>query len=281
MIERKSIQETTGNKNSVIQSFYQNIFFFTKEGKTEPNIFDVPEFTTLGGTKDYYGQNPLAIFTNLVKPFIQFSFSGNTSSFGPNVNIIHDVYRVDWETFRGATRELENNEQENEQNQNSTTETIEETDLSGNVISSRVIKRDLRSSINLIKSKNDNSNLKFSNGGNEPSDINQFMLEQSSGDTINGDFEQGNILQNSKELYKKLIQYQLDNPIYSFTGDTTGITGSVYVFEPPQYTKKEGNYKTELFQDRCQYIIDTRFTFPIEQTKGLFDYVTFNPDTQM
>ena len=85
MIIRNSIQETTGTKNNVAQSFYQNIFYDVSEGITSPFVFEIPKYTTNGGTTDYYGQNPLAIFTNLVKPFIRFYFSANTSSFGPDV----------------------------------------------------------------------------------------------------------------------------------------------------------------------------------------------------
>jgi hypothetical protein len=74
------------------------------------------------------------------------------------------------------------------------------------------------------------------------------------------------------------IQAQLDTPIYSITAETSGITTNIYDLEIGQFTKNLGEYKTELFKDRNQYIIDTNFIFEIDVTPGLTGYQTINED---
>jgi hypothetical protein len=128
MIVKKSIQETTGNNTNVAQSFYQNIFFLTKDGVTVPSVFDIPKYTTVGGTKDYYMQDSRSIFTSLVKPFVRFDFSANTASFGPTVRLQHDVYRVSWELYNTVQSGLKAYSNEAVQTEDVVTETIEEVD---------------------------------------------------------------------------------------------------------------------------------------------------------
>lgn len=179
-ITRKSIRETTGNNRNVAQSFKQNIFFDSNSSYTTPFTFNVPLFTTTGGTKDYYGQSPDAIFTSLINPSINFDFFQNTISFGVGVYITHDIYRIDWELFNKA--------------KNST------------------ITQD------------------------------ELMAE---------------------------IQNKLENPIYSIIHQTSGMTSNTYHIEVGQFIKKLGDYKTELFKDRDQFIIDTNFIFSIRIASGV------------
>jgi len=264
MIIRQSIQQTTGTSNDVVQAFYQNIFVRYTEVSITPAIFDVPEYTTLGGTTDYYGQDPKAIFTNLVKPFIRFNFSENTSSFGNNVKIIHDIYRVDWENFKMATGRFKVEGEENVQNQNTITETIEETDDSGNV-SRKTITRNITETKNTVRSKD-------SSIGGDSCDVNS---EGQTIDTSAPMVDDANIFDSMKDSYRATIQDQLSEPIYTITADTTGITTSVYDFQPDQYIKNLGDFKTELFQDRAQYFVDTRFEFKFA-TPELSNFITIN-----
>jgi len=249
MIEKKSIQETTGNATNVAQSFYQNIFFTTKNGVTVPSVFEVPQYTTVGGTKDYYMQDPLSIFTNLVKPFIIFDFSENTASFGPTVKIKHDVYRVSWDLFSTVQSGLKSYSNEAVQTEDVTTETIEEVDNITGEIKKKTITRTLSSDSNVLKSKRKVSNAE----GTKDEMITTLPTVAD-------------------------IQAQLDNPIFSITASTTGITTNIYNLQIEQFTKKLGEYKTELFKDRDQYIIDTNFIFEIDVTGGLTDYETVDED---
>jgi hypothetical protein len=285
MIVRNSIQETTGTDDNVAQSFYQNIFFFTTQAPVLPSIFETPQYTTIGGTKDYYGQNPLAIFTNLVKPFIRFDFTENASSFGPNVYIKHDIYRVGWDVFNAASQKFNIKSDEEVKKERVKTETIEETDRTTGLASTKTIKTTTSEEENtVVTEKNEktkgvdsfkqskNSSARNSLTGRDE-DVEsmrrarailagQGITSNQQGSTPSGDI--------NNELLT-IIQQQLIEPIHSITASTTGITTNIYDLEIEQYTKNLGEYKTELFQDRAQYIIDTNFIFQRESTPGLTD----------
>lgn len=243
MINRQSIQETTGTDRNVAQSFKQNIFFDVTNGVTSPSIFEVPMFSTTGGTRDYYGQNPLAIFTNLVKPFITFDFSANTSSFGTDVYIKHDIYRIDWDVFGSIQSGYKVNSNEGIKSEREIVEIIEEVDQVTGAVSRKTITRSISETNDTIKSSKKVSNLMAPRGSVAP--VTPTVSD---------------------------LQDMLDIPLFSITASTTGITTNVYDFQIDQFTKRGGEYKTELFQDKCQYIIDTNFIFGINVTPGLVDY---------
>jgi len=253
MIIKKSIQETTGTDENVAQSFKQNIFFDVAEAATLPFAFEVPIYTTVGGTKDYYGQNPNAIFTSLVKPFIRFDFSKNTTSFGPNVYIKHDIYRVSWDVFKRAKEKFLIDSEESISTEKITTEIIEELDEATGVISKKTINRTNNEVNNITK------NFKNKDGfGNTTPGIGSAPI--------------------STEELMSVLQNQLDEPLYSITASTTGITTNIYDLQIDQFIKKFGDFKTELFQDRDQFIIDTNFIFDIQLTPGLTDLQTIEED---
>ena len=74
------------------------------------------------------------------------------------------------------------------------------------------------------------------------------------------------------------IQSHLNIPIFSLTAETTGITESVYDLEIEQFIKNIREYKTQLFKDKDQYIIDTNFIFEIDVNEELFDYNIIDED---
>ena len=249
MIIRKSIQETTGNESNVTQSFKQNIFYFVKEASSKPFIFDTPQYTTIGGTTDYYGQNDNSIFTSLVKPFIRFNFTENTDSFGDDVYIKHDIYRVTWDTFSAAQKIFKIDSQEEREEEADSVEIIEEADeITGEVLSRKRVTRSLsekKSSQNYIKQKNGFERLE------------------------NRDLERPPV---SRVDLMNEIQNQLNEPIFSILVPTKSIAGDIYDLQIEQYIKNLGDLKTELFQDKNQYIVDTNFVFNIERTPNLTDY---------
>lgn len=230
-IVKKSIQTTTGDSDNIAQSFSQNIFFSSSEGVITPFMFDIPQYTTVGGTEDYYGQNPLAIFTSLVSPFIRFDFSANTSSFGSDVYIRHDFYRVNWDTFSVVQSGLKEEENNSIQSEKTLEETIEETDEDG-VVKIRKIKTTTNEVNNTIKSKRKLSI--------ESTEIGEKKF-------ITPTFSD--------------IQSQLDTPQFSVTASTTAITNSVYDLKLDQFTKNTEEYKSELFNNKDQYFVDTKFIF--------------------
>lgn len=94
-INRYIRTQTAGGNNDPSQVFYQNRFIDYYENESSSIFaFDVPQYTTIGGTKDYYIQDPYAIFTSFVRPYFRFIFNGNTSSLSGNTKIFHEVYKL-------------------------------------------------------------------------------------------------------------------------------------------------------------------------------------------
>ena len=73
-IEREIRFVTAGNSNTTSQVFYNNYIADSTPVETDYFSFYKPGYYTYGGTLDYLGQDPFAIFTNLVKLFSTNSY---------------------------------------------------------------------------------------------------------------------------------------------------------------------------------------------------------------
>jgi len=91
---RQITQKTTGRENSFTQVFYTNNFCDSMSYKNNFFSFNLPIYYTIGGTYNYYGQDPNSIYTDVLKPTILFNFTANTSSFGSGTTLIHDFYKI-------------------------------------------------------------------------------------------------------------------------------------------------------------------------------------------
>lgn len=91
---------TSGDQDSSSQAFYSNWYADSTNGVVPVFSQSLPMYSTIGGTKDYYHQNPLSIFTNLSRPFIRYTFTGNTSAITQVKMIVHNIYKVDYESFK-------------------------------------------------------------------------------------------------------------------------------------------------------------------------------------
>lgn len=132
--------ETVGNSDDVIQYFYQNNFISYNSPPTEIFNFEVPKFSTAGGTLDYYGQSPYATFTSLNKPFFRFLFTGNTFSLSGDVKLVHHIYKLknnDYENFIEDFDETPTDKKEDDIISDET-ETI--TDSNGNISSKNIVR---------------------------------------------------------------------------------------------------------------------------------------------
>ena len=99
-IYRKLIYVTAGNNNSRSQVFSNNYFADSKSVETPFFSFNKPMFYTYGGTLNYYGQDQYSIFTNLVRPPIRFIFTANTESLSGDSYFLHEIYRLDYDTYK-------------------------------------------------------------------------------------------------------------------------------------------------------------------------------------
>jgi hypothetical protein len=237
-INREIRYVTSGDKNSRSQAFYNNYWSDSRPVQTSYFLFTKPQFYTYGGTLNYYSQDPYAIFTNLVKPPIRFVFSANTFSLSGDSYFIHDIYRLDYDTYKLFSDNQIGNSQE-----------IKNT-LFGNNIPrpndapplNNILSRELVSG---------NSTRKGNNPIPQPEKFPGNPLTTSDAATIQG---------------------ILGNPILTITASTSGITGNVYDLYLDQYIKQKGFYKTELFIDRAQYFINTRIVFNVNLGKNYDGY---------
>ena len=220
--ERIRYFTTVGDNDSEIQAFYNNYWAESYGGRVPLFYQQIPSYATVGGTLDYYGQNPLSIFTNLSRPFIRYTFTGSTSAITSITRIVHRIYKVDYPTFKNFQINQPTIEVDREIRSKDALSSAESTYLQRN--------RD---------SLGSNPQIDFVRAYNHP------LTEEDA----------------------KLLQPLLSEPYMTYTGSTSGITTNIYDFYPDQYSKKLGQFKEELFEDKSQYFVETEFSFEID--KGL------------
>ena len=221
---------TVGNNNSSAQAFYNNYWVESYGGRIPVFAQTIPTYTTIGGTNDYYGQNPLSIFTNLAHPFIRYTFTGSTSAITTITKIVHKVYKIEYQTFKN----FQNNQP-----------TID-------------VQQD-------IKTKNTTT---------PPDSTYNQTIGQKLGSNPQINFVRGYDQPLTQEN-AKLLQPLLDEPYQTYTASTSGITTNIYDFYPDQYSKKLGQLKEELFEDKGQYFIETEFSFEINKGLNYENYYTY------
>lgn len=126
--------QTAGADSDSSQVFQQNKFIDYHYSLVIPFSFDVPQYTTYGGTYDYYGQNSNAIFTSFNKPYIRFVFTGNTHSLSGNSLITHEVYKLSNQKYSNLLKTVSENSSSGIDSTTRTIDTIRE-DSNGNSIS--------------------------------------------------------------------------------------------------------------------------------------------------
>lgn len=108
-IYRYITSQTAGGNDDPSQVFYQNQYVnYYYNDITSILQFNVPQYVTYGGTRDYYGQDPYAIFTSFKRPYFRYLFNGNTESLSGNTKIFHEIYRLsnsDYSRFIGFREE--------------------------------------------------------------------------------------------------------------------------------------------------------------------------------
>lgn len=228
--EKLRYYTTVGDNNSSSQVFYNNYWAQSYGGNVPVFAQTIPTYTTIGGTNDYYGQNPLSIFTNLAHPFIRYTFTGSTSAITTITKIVHKVYKVEYQTFKN----FQNNQP-----------TID-------------VQQDIRTK----------------NPATPPDSTYNQIMGQKLGSNPQINFVRGYDQPLAQED-AKLLQPLLDEPYQTYTASTSGITTNIYDFYPDQYSKKLGQLKEELFEDKGQYFIETEFSFEIDKGLNYENYYTY------
>lgn len=240
-INREIRFQTSGTKDTITQVFYNNLYADSEPVKTSFSNVLKPKFTTYGGTLNYFSQDPYAIFTNLVKPPIRFVFSANTSALSGESYFIHNIYRLDYETFR-----LYGDNQ---------------IDSNVNVTNNKTVQA--------IKGDVPKTNKDFTNqsrtiNGNNPI----IEPEKFFGQPLT-----------TRDL--EVIQNFLSTPLLTLTASTSGITGNIYDLYLDQYIKQSDRFKTELFLDKGQYFIDTKLVTFASTNKQYSDFVSLSNGVQV
>lgn len=239
-INREIRYITAGNSESSSQAFYNNYLADSRPVQANFFSFNKPMFYTYGGTLNYYSQDPYAIFTNLVRPPIRFVFSANTSSLSGDSYFVHDIYRLDYDTYRlYSDNQLENS-----------SDVINTLDSSGKNLSSSNSPQPTRNA----PSRDLVSHNRVRTGGNPIPQPEKLFGEQ----LTTNDFS--------------TLQKYFSNPIVTLTASTSGITGNIYDLFIDQYVKRFDNFKSELFIDKSQFLINTRLVFNVNLDKDYSEY---------
>lgn len=244
---KKEYDATAGNTASNSQVFHSNRWIDNEMEKIQYFVYATPLYTTVGGTTNYYLQDVNSVFTNLARPFIRFTFSANTESFGTGTTIWHNVYKVDYETYSKHTAPLKTDESTKEDYNTETKEIEEVTDADGKV-STKITKR----SIQKVEKKERFKTDVFHEGK-------EVILE---GDA---DFDVGH------DTHSEIVSL-LENPVLTMSAATTGITTNYYDLFFDEYYKNLGSHKFQLFTDKAQYFVTTSFSFYRTQGEGFLDF---------
>lgn len=245
---KKEFQKHSGGKPCSVQDYPAEGFYVNKfVDIIQPNspffAFDTPMYTTLGGTLDYYNQDPYSVFTNISRPFIRFNFTANTQSFGTGTTIVHEIYRVPYDVYSEYASELKR--QDVFEDKNTIVEDWEETvqDMSGGSKTLKTSRKTTKSSFNEKFSPN-----------SFPSDISMY-------DTTD-------------KLYK--IKQLLSNPVLTISASTSAITTNTYNLFLAEDQKQLGGFKFQLFQEKAQYFIKTTFDYLYNSCESYSDFYNLN-----
>lgn len=245
-INRELRYVTAGNHESVSQVFYNNTFANSKQVKTNFFSFNKPMYTTYGGTLNYYGQDPFSIFTNLVRPPIRFVFTANTNSLSGNSYFIHEIYRLDYDTYKLYSDNQIDNSLE---------------------ITNKLISNTNKVNANQPQPTRNSPNRELDNRSNLKLGNNIIPQPEK--------FFGNEITDKDKET----IQSYFTNPLITLTASTSAMTGNIYDLFIEQYIKKSGNYKSELFIDKAQYLINTKIVFDLNLNKNYNNFFQKNSDS--
>lgn len=234
-IERRS----TGDNNSTIQTFWSNALVKPAGQSVAPFIFNVPQFTTFGGTINYYGQDPQAVFTSQNSPFIRFSFTSNTASLSGQTQVVHDIYKLKFEDFSAYNPDFE--------------KIISTQDVNDDIISEE--EEIIENGIKTVRTVNRRVKKSATTEQFEKKDIRTFEEIQTFLDTpyisiSSGATELGQTYDFFPGQFTKL-------PLSSTTAG-----GGNQTSEP---------FKRILFEDRGQYFVDTTFKFNYNKGSNFSD----------
>lgn len=238
-INRNIRYETAGDNNSYSQAFYNNYYANNIPVINDFFSFYKPQFYTYGGTLNYYGQDPFAIFTNTVNPAIRFIFTGNSESLSGDSYFVHRIYKIDYPTFKlygdnqlGNSLQITNTQSKSSGSNLASNGTIPSKELTG--------KSNVKTGNNVIPQPD-----KFFGGKVQGADFNT-------------------------------IQSYFTTPLLTITASTSAVTGFVYDLYLSQYVKQLGKFKEELFEDKAQYFIDTQIVFNTTLGKNYANYFSLD-----
>ena len=196
-------------------------------------------YYTLGGTLNYYAQDYWSIFTNIQRPFIKFFFTANTSSFGTNTTIKHQLYKIPYKEFKEYVAQV--NRKNVFGGKSESEEVVDETFVENGQTKTTTTKKKIKSN----------------------SSIESFVQDSFSKDS--------KISINSLNNYSSM-SLLLSKPILTLTASTSGITENTYYLFLDEYQKNKGDYTFQLFEDYAQYFITTQFEFDRNQSIGLYNF---------
>lgn len=245
-IDRNKIFVTSGDRNAPLRAFFNNEHVFINDGNVVPFSYQIPTYTTNGGTTNYYSQDAQSIFTNLSAPFIRFKFCGGTESLSGDSYIEHKIYRVEYDVFKlYSLNQIDNKFDTNNQVEDDKNNSVGSSDN---------------------KFKRVNSFNYSRKGGGE------YEVRQPSG------YITGDGLGTSDMEY---FQSKLSEPIVVLTTSTSSITSNIYDFQISQYVKNLGSFKTDLFLDKAQYFVETTFNFKYNVPNSDLEFFAIDPDNKV
>ncbi len=266
--------QSTGNADSFIQSFYSNRWVSWEIKNTKLFEYDTPQYITYGGSQNYYLQDVNSVFTDITNPTISFKFSANTSQLSA-ATIIHKIYKIDYDAFSKQTEELKNNNAKKEIGLRQIVEKETVIDDNG--------KSTTKTTIKTTQSIDKNESFKERNfASGNIADENEMCTDLSNKSTRQSDQQTEDSINacdntNNRSTDEFVhINKRLTEPVLTLTSSTSSITTSIYTLSFNEYYKNLGDYKDKLFTDKAQYFIKTSLQFTRNRGENYLDFYTLN-----
>lgn len=110
-ITKDIITRSTGDNDSAVQVFIENAFVDLPIRKTSPFNWEAPVYTIAGAAipTEFYVQTTNSISASLNnEKTIVFNFSANTASMSATTQMVHDVYRLEYDIFNEVANNIGN-----------------------------------------------------------------------------------------------------------------------------------------------------------------------------
>lgn len=248
---------TSGQQDDPLQLFYNNNFAIPQFPDIQPNVFSRPQFSSNTGTLEYYSQSEKSMFIIYARPFISMVFTANTFVFTGDsrfIRMINEVYKVPYDLMQSYNSNANNDSWQAIRKRIETPVVVYSTDT-------------VFDYFNFYDNYFDAGAVGFTSlTDTHDFQVGEQIIIYQLGGFTNPQYEGLHTITSVPDQYA----FVTSTPFGASTPPEGGraarassITAATinYDFFPNQLIKPAGSYSEEVFEDRAQYLFNTRYSF--------------------